>query len=162
VNEQEWEKFRNAGLQQIPKEDDEGNKFVRFRRSVRKVFPKDDEATYWNPPEITGEVNVSYVDADTKERVKTFKKSEKRNIETVGEKTPIGNDSEGIINLCVYDSGKGKGHRWESLKVTKLVEYNPDANEKPKDETPEVEEEKKGVKKKTPVLKEELNDEIPW
>lgn len=170
VDGKEWEKFQNSGLQQIPKEDANGEKFIRFRRSVRKVFPKDDEATYWNPPEISGEVEVHYIDEESGEKVKSFKRSEKRIIKTVGEQKLIGNGSEGIINLAVYDSGKGKGHRWESLKVTKLIEYDPDNNKKQDDQKPVVIEdipavpvEKAPKKGKEPtVVKEEMNDDIPW
>jgi len=180
VDGKEWEKFQNSGLQQIPKEDAEGKKFIRFRRSVRRVFPKDDEATYWNPPEITGAFEVHYVDAETKEKIKTFKRSEKRKIETVGEQIAIGNGSVGIVNLAVYDSGKGKGHRWESLRILDLVEYNPDAPksgrsdessvpnevEKSKKETLEKEttdsKGKKSTKSDPSMVKEDMNDDIPW
>jgi hypothetical protein len=158
-DEKEWEKFNKSGLQQTPKEDTDGKKFVRFRRSVRKVFPKDDEATYFTPPEVSGAVNVSYVNAETNEKVKTYKKSDKIELKVVGDKTPIGNDSVGYINLAVYDTNQGKGHRWESMTILDLVEYNPDKPSEPVVQ-PKVEDKKASKEKKS--VKEELNDEIPW
>jgi len=122
-DEYEWTKFRNSGMQQEPKENNEGTKTITLRRQTRKVFPKDDEATYFTPPEITGAVSVSYVDAATGEKIKSYKKSEKKTINTVGEQVEIGNGSVGIVNVAVFDAQKGKGHRLESIQVLDLVHF---------------------------------------
>ena len=39
----------------------------------------------------------------------------------------IGNGSEATVKVMHYDTVKGKGHRWEAIRVDKLVEYNPPA-----------------------------------
>lgn len=145
-DENEWKKFDNSGLMLEKKEDAKGNKFITLRRSVRRVFPSDDEATYFSPPEITGAVNVSYINAETKQKVKTYKKSDKIEISTLGDQKPIGNDSVVVASIAVYDTAKGKGHRWESLNVLDLVEYSSDNKE-------EV---------TVPEKKDDMNDSIPW
>lgn len=174
VDGNEWEKFQKSGLQQIPKEDEDG-KFIRFRRSLRKMFPKDDEATYFNPPKITGAVNVNYVNSDTKEEVRSFKKSEKIVVETVGEKVLIGNGSVVTVNLVVFDSGKGKGHRLESIVVHDLVVYEKKpvtenetkkeaetTEEKPTIEAPTKTSKSSKTQEKETSVKEDMNDTIPW
>ena len=152
MNDDEWAIFDKSGMQMEKKEDQDGKKFVTFRRACKKLFPKDDEATFFNPPEITGAVNVSYVNPDNNEKVRSYKKSEIKNIKIVGEQTEIGNGSVCIVNLCVYDGGKGKGHRLESINVLDLVEY--------KRERQQAVEEK--VEAKSSKLKDDLNDELPF
>lgn len=164
----EFKKFERSGVQSIPKEDGEGNKVVSFRRQVRKVFPKDDEATYWTPPEIKGIVQVKYVNELTGEQVRSFKRSEKIPIKLEGEKINIGNDSVVLVNVCLYDTPLGKGTRLENVTVLDLVEYNPDEYEA--DEEAEVEDEKmedkpKPAKKPKEVkleTKNDMDDSIPW
>jgi len=127
------------------------------------VFPKDDEATYFNPPEITGAVNVSYVDAATGAKVRSYKKSDGIKISVVGEQIQIGNNSKVIANINVYDTSKGAGHRLESLNVLDLVEFVP-TSESPEDEPDVVVEDDEPpfeAKKTTKSKKEDMNDEIP-
>jgi len=106
-DEKEWKKFEESGLQLEPKEDNEGERFIRIRRGVKKLFPRDDEITRFAPPTIRGAVNVSYVDEKTNQPVKSFKKSDGVTLKTVGDQTLIGNDSRVIINLAVYPTGQG-------------------------------------------------------
>jgi hypothetical protein len=163
VDGSEWEKYSKSGLQMVPKEDNDGHKFIRIRRPLKKLFPKDDEATYFVPPKITGAVNVAYHNAATGEELRTYKKSDKIEIKVVGEKTNIGNDSIVNVNIAVFDTGQGKGHRMESLNVLDLVEYNPESKteEVQKSEEPEP---KKTNKKSdsTEEVKKDMNDELPW
>jgi len=122
-SEEEKKKFLATGIEVGAKPNADGIELYTLRRDVRKVFPKDDEATYYTPPELTGAVNISYVNAATKQKVKTFKKSDKIEIEMVGDKVSLGNGTVGIVNLSIFDTQKGKGHRLEGIKILDLVEY---------------------------------------
>lgn len=107
-------------------------------------------------------MNVSYVDEKTNEEVKSFKKSDGVVVKVIGDKVEIGNGSKGIINIGVYDTKKGKGHRWESLNVLDLVEFVREVKEEPKKE-PSKEEVKDSKKKETKSsIKEDMNDDLPW
>lgn len=164
-NEEEWKKFRDSGLQVEPKTDPQGNVFVRFRRDVRRVIG--DDFIFFTPPVITGAVDVKYVDKATGQKVSSFKKGDGIEVEQVGEKVLIGNESVVYVNLAVYDTVKGKGHRLQSIHVLDLVGYDPDNKSEPEPEVevetkaPVKEPKAKAVKKETEV-KEEINDEIPW
>lgn len=161
--EAEWKKIEASGLQLEPKEGRDGKKYITLRRQQKRVFPKDDEATYFNPPEITGAVNVSYVDAATGAKVRSYKKSDGIKITVVGEQIQIGNNSKVIANINVYDTSKGAGHRLESLNVLDLVEFIP-TSESPEDEPNVVVEDDEPpfeAKKTTKSKKEDMNDEIP-
>lgn len=171
-NEKEWDVINKAGIQLRPKEDDLG-KFISLRRPVSKVFG--DDITFFTPPKITGAVNVHYVDGDGNE-IRQFKKGDK--VERVGEPTLIGNESKVIVNICVYDTRQGKGHRLEAVNVLDLVEYTGGNNKsdaerglsgdedvaefEPVNEAkPAVEPKaKKPTEKKT--TEEEFQDSIPW
>lgn len=183
-------KIVDSGLQMAFKEDEDGE-FIRIRRSLKKAFPGQDEVTYFTPPKITGEVEVKYVDKATDEVIKQYQKSEKREIVMDGKEVLLGNGTEVVANIAVYDTRQGKGHRWESVKVLNLVEYNPNkedavdekeevskevekkaAAEKPakqpksqSDETLAKQVKPEKVAKNTAPetsLKDDMNDEIPW
>ena len=165
--EAEWKKIEASGLQLEPKEGRDGKKYITLRRQQKRVFPKDDEATYFNPPEITGAVNVSYVDAATGAKVRSYKKSDGIKITVVGEQIQIGNNSKVIANINVYDTSKGAGHRLESLNVLDLVEFTPSGETSEEDpnevEVIEAEAPVAEVKKTTKATKkEDMNDAIPW
>lgn len=113
----EWEKFQKTGLQNVPKEDEDG-KFVTLRRPVKKLI--NDELVIFSPPEITGAVNVSYQD-DEGNPVRSYNKSKPVKIKVVGEKEILGNGTLVVLNISVYDTAKGKGGRFESLRVLDLV-----------------------------------------
>ena len=162
----EWDKFNKSGLQLEVKEDDDG-KFIRLRRTAKKLFPKDEEITKFSPPTISGAVNVAYVDEKTNAPIRSFKKSDGVVMKTIGEQVNIGNDSLCLVNICTYDTQQGKGHRWEGLTVLELEEYNPTVQAPivAQEPVPPVKEEvKKAAKKKedTPTIKEDMSDEIPW
>ena len=114
----EWEKLQKGGLQVTPKEGPDG-KFVRLRRDTKKLF-KDDLIGFC-PPEITGAVNVHYTNA-AGDKIRQYDKGDKSfKVNMVGEKVIIGNGSLVIVNLALFDTSKGKGHRLEGLKVLDLV-----------------------------------------
>ena len=134
-NGEEWEKLNKSGIMVEPKEDQEGNKYVRFRRDMKKTF--DDEVVFFTPPEIKGAVNVHY-EIDGK-KVFQYKKADADKLTTVGEQTLIGNDSRVIATVTLYNTSRGKGHRLMSLNVLDLVEYVP---QEKVEETVETTEEK--------------------
>ena len=128
----EWEKVQKSGIQTQPKEDADG-KYITLRRATTKVF-KDDLVVFC-PPEVTGAVEVTYVD-DSGEKIRSYTKGEyKGNINMKGEKQNIDNGSVAIVNFCTYDTKQGKGHRLESLKILDLVQReNEEISEDEKDE----------------------------
>lgn len=84
-----------SGLQIAPKNDDEGE-FFTFRRPHEKLIKK--EVVEFGPPQA---LNPDGTEFDGL----------------------IGNGSDVTIKVSVYDTIKGKGHRWESVRVDKLVVY---------------------------------------
>lgn len=90
--------FNEVGLQLKLREDQEGNKFVRLNRN-HMVEIKGEEKVF-GPPKI--------VDKDNK---------------PLPLDVYIGNGSEVICKLEVYDSKKGIAHRLDTVKVVDLVPY---------------------------------------
>ena len=162
ANGEEWETLRKAGVQLEAKEDKEGKKYVNLRRSVKRLYG--DDVTFFTPPTITGAVSVQYLDKATGKPVRSYKKGDGTEVEVIGEKVLIGNGSVVMVNIAVYDTQKGKGHRFEAMKVLDLVSYDPDSKSDAETAVDSPEE----VKAETPVApvekkkKEDLNDEIPW
>jgi hypothetical protein len=169
-NAQERKKWDDTGIQLKFRKEDDGLEYTRLRRPVKKVFS--DEVTFFAPPEITGAVSVQYQD-ENGERIRQYKKGDKVN--RVGEPIEIGNGSEVLVNVCYYDTVKGKGHRLESINVLNLVEFVRGVSEKTgEQEELKVEAEKQAEEnfptKKEKKVKEEnkdsvakdLNDDIPW
>lgn len=91
-----WDKFKKSGLRLEPKTDEDGD-YVQFRRAEQKLMKKE-------------LVNFG--------RPKVFFK------EGVEPTRNIGNGSTIEVNVAVYDTREGKGHRLESVKVIELVEFN--------------------------------------
>lgn len=95
MDEKTLEVFDSLGLQLTKKEDTEGT-YVTFRRPVSKVIKN--ELVNFGPPKVLKPDNSEFNGL-------------------------IGNGSEVTIKVAVYDTMKGKGHRLESVRVEKLVEY---------------------------------------
>lgn len=93
--------FMEMGLQNKPKEDEDGNLWVSLRRDpLAKVFVRGSEdKTEAGRPMVTG----------------------------VDNEVEIGNGSTVTVKVTVYDYdnkfGKGKGSRLDSVHVDKLVEF---------------------------------------
>jgi hypothetical protein len=83
------------------KTDKEGNEFIRLRRPVQKQIKG--EMVEFDPPKV--------VDADGND---------------IPDDVLIGNGSEAVVNVAVYDAGRYKGHRLQAVKITNLVEYTGD------------------------------------
>lgn len=90
--------FAESGLQIEPKSDDDGT-FYTFRRPHEKLIKKD--LVEFGPPKVFNPDNTEFDGL-------------------------IGNGSRVTVKVSVYDTMKGKGHRWESIRVEELVEYNPE------------------------------------
>lgn len=87
--------FAESGLQLTPKTDEDGE-YVVFRRPNYKQIKN--ELVHFGAPNV--------IDPEGR---------------TVSEL--IGNGSEVVVKVVVYDSKKGKGHRLETVQVTNLVVY---------------------------------------
>lgn len=173
-DDKELESFKKIGLELQIKEDDNG-KFVTFRRPRKKTIK--DDIVFFSPPEVRGKVSVKYID-DKGEVIRQYNKGEHNGkLERDGEATLIGNGSKVSVNICVYDTAKGKGHRLESVTIYELVEYVPTDTWEDNDPEPEVKKEEEKPKKtseklkealkdetsgKKTSIKEDLNDDIPW
>lgn len=130
LDDTSWEKFKESGLSLAPKK---GNgeikgEFITFRRPERKLIKGD--VVEFGPPDVFGPNG----EQDYREL--------------------IGNGSKVSVNVSVYDTMKGKGHRLNSVHVLELVKYVPKAGDpNTQSETPA---------EKLPEDKTELNDEMPF
>lgn len=98
LDEESWGVFDASGLLLEPKEDDEGNRFVRFSRKVEKMIKGD--IVKLGPPKVVDDENEPWDDGIN-----------------------IGNDSEVTVRVSVYDTQRGKGHTLEAVRVDNLVVY---------------------------------------
>ena len=89
-----WAQFEKSGLELKVRTDDDG-KFVNFKRPTKKLIK--DELVEFESPIV--------VDANNMPVTKL-----------------IGNGSEVIAKVSVYDTTKGKGHRFEGIRVVNLKE----------------------------------------
>lgn len=143
----EWEKVQKSGIQSTVKEDEDG-KYIVLRRPASKLIK--DDLVIFCPPEITGAVNVHYVDKNG-EKVRSYNKGEKT-VERVGDPVNLGNGTLVVVNFCVYDTRQGKGGRLENLKVLDLVVFDK----------PEVVKEEDTAEDEVTVDNEAEGDKIPW
>lgn len=104
-DENELGKFKNSGLRLQLK--DTPGAGVQFRRPFQKLIKG--EVVTFDPPE------VNQWDDESKSFVPFT--------------APIGNGSLVRVNVAVYDTAKGKGHRLQSVSVMKHVPYEPKATE---------------------------------
>ncbi len=90
--------FKESEMQIAPKEDEDGT-FYTFRRPHEKLMKS--EVVVFGPPKVFNADNTEFDGL-------------------------VGNGSRVTVKISVYDTIKGKGHRWESIRVEDLVEYNPE------------------------------------
>lgn len=93
--------FEESGMTLKPKSD-EGGEYITFRRPESKLIK--DEVVKFGPPAIYGPDGKPFDGL-------------------------VGNGSDVTIKVSVFDTRKGKGHRWEGLKINTLVEYIPNRTE---------------------------------
>lgn len=100
MDEAEATKVKASGLQLKFKEDENGH-YVKFRRPETKEIKN--ELVKFEAPKVT-------LNGEPYEGI-------------------VGNGSLINLNVVVYDTRKGKGHRLNSVEVLELVEYTPPATE---------------------------------
>lgn len=101
LDKKSLELYKTLGLGLKVREDDEGT-FVTFKRPVSKMIKN--EVVEFGPPKVLNADNTEFDGL-------------------------VGNGSEVTVKISVYDTMKGPGHRLETVRVEKLVEYNPPARE---------------------------------
>lgn len=94
--------FDDSGLQLSIRSNEDGE-YIKLSRPTQKVFGK--KVQEFDPPEVVNK-DGNPMDPYT-----------------------IGNGSEVIAEVCVYDTVKGKGHRLEKVIVTKLLAREPQRTE---------------------------------
>lgn len=146
----EWEKVQKSGIQSTVKEDTDG-KFIILRRPVSKLIGEN--LVIFTPPEITGAVEVHYTN-DEGEKIRSYNKGEVKNVQRVGDATPIGNGSLGIVNFSSYDTRQGKGCRLEGIRILDLVGIEPKEEKVNNEDIDEDEVEA--------VVDNDKGDDIPW
>ena len=126
------EEVTSSGFQGEPREDQNGETFVRLRRDTQKLMGAN--LVKFAPPRLTGEVDVKYVNKLTGEDVYSWSMMENPTLELeqVGDRVSIGNGTKVVARVAIYDTQRGKGHRLEGLEIKDLVVYNPDASEENK------------------------------
>lgn len=96
LNPESMKIFDTLGLSLSKREDEDGT-FITFKRPVSKLIKN--EVVHFGPPKVFNADNSEFDGL-------------------------IGNGSEVTLKVAVYDTMKGPGHRLESVRVEKLVEYH--------------------------------------
>ncbi|SHH47865.1 hypothetical protein [Bradyrhizobium erythrophlei] len=91
--------FKTSGIRVSPKTDNDGDTFYKLSRHI-DLTKKDGTKIDLGPPKFLNPDGTEFAGN-------------------------VGNGSTVTIKVDVYDTGAGKGHRWEALRVDELVEYNP-------------------------------------
>lgn len=102
------EEFKATGVQLKPRQDDDGTFFVLRRQPVKLIKGKLAEL---GAPVVLDSGNNAF-------------------------NQPIGNGSTVTVEIAVYDTQKGKGHRLEKVRVDELVVYEKPNS--PEGNTPKI------------------------
>lgn len=132
-DEAELEKIKKAGIQKKIKDNNDPNnnvplgKYLEFSRDAFKVI-NGDMVNFTGPVVLNekNEVIVDYINTETQKRAYSFSNADKAKVARRGSPVTIGNGSEVMIEVSVYDTQKGKGQRLDTIKVLSLVEYKKD------------------------------------
>lgn len=106
-DEKSMKALTDSGIQISEKQDEDGV-FFKLRRKAQQIIKG--EMVNFGPPTVMDKENKPFDGL-------------------------IGNGSGVTVKVAVFDTRKGKGHRWEAVRVENLVEYVPvdeDGNPKPK------------------------------
>lgn len=120
-NQDEWDKFKETGIQKVPKERDYGKFFPMHRPAVKLMKNK---LVYFTAPYVydkDGNVLVKYVD-DAGNDLRSYEEKDKT-VRRIGEPVLIGNGSLVKINVSYFPTQMGVGCRLESLRILDLIEY---------------------------------------
>ena len=99
LDEISLEKLKASGCRVNARVDRDGDSLFTFRRPKSKVIKK--ELVEFNAPDFLLPDGTS------------------------AKGTAVGNGSEAEVDIVVYDSKFGKGHRLNRVKITNLIEYVP-------------------------------------
>lgn len=99
LNDESWGMFKDSGLELKIREDDDNGDYVKLRRPVTKKTSKG--LVDMGPPQVLLRKGDDYEAFDGL----------------------VGNGSEVICKVRVYDTEKGKGHELVTVAVEKLAEY---------------------------------------
>lgn len=91
--------FKQSGIRVSPKTDQDGETFYKLTRN-KSLTKKDGTVIELGPFEFLNPDGTPYTGL-------------------------IGNGSKATVKVAVYDTGAGKGHRVEAIRVDELVEYSP-------------------------------------
>lgn len=145
--EEDWKKFNDSGIQKKVKENEHGKFFQLVRPSFKLIKGT---VVNFTGPVITDKDNkviVDYVSKSTGNRVYSYDAKKKDDVQRRGSPILIGNGSKVEITVAVYDTFKGKGHRFETIKILDLIEYKREGG---------------GVPELSPlVTNKELNKDLP-
>ena len=98
LDEESWDVYNRSGLKLKIRENEKGEKSVRFRRDVEKVFNGETVSL--------GKLKVINANEEKLEAL-------------------VGNGSAVTVKVSTYDTKTmGKGHRLEAVRVNELVTYN--------------------------------------
>lgn len=157
------EEVKEAGCQAEPKEDQNGDQYIRLRRDTQKLMGSN--LVKFTPPRLTGEVDVKYVNKLTGEPVFNWNAMEDPNLEyeQVGDRVTLGNGTKATVRVAIFDTQRGKGTRLEGLEITELVKYESEADQEQKaaDNNGEATVKKATKAKKTPE-KKSSKEAAPW
>lgn len=130
---EEWKKFKDAGIQKKVNKDEDGEYFSAARPTTKMILGK---IVHFTPPIVydkNGDVLVGYYNDEDK-LLRSYNDENKKIIKK-GENVLIGNGSKVEITLCVYPTAMGPGNRLESIKILDLIEYAPEPEQEPVEDT---------------------------
>lgn len=151
-----------TGLKIKPVKDKYTDKMrVSFRRPTEREFS--DETVQFNPPAIYGAVTSKFIDRETNKGIYSYTKGKApKTMAYVGDAVPITNGTTAKVNISVYETGQGKGHRLESLYIMELAPaWSPEKNEAEiHDELPDFVSPTNSVTEVEETIT--LKDKAPW
>lgn len=128
---EEWKKFKDSGIQKTVKKDvnnaHDGADYFNLVRPAFKMI-KGGIINFTGPivEDESGGVIVDYTSKMTGKRVYSYDASKKDDVERRGSPILVGNGSRVEVSIAVYDTQKGKGHRFEKVRILDLIEYKRD------------------------------------
>lgn len=168
-----WGEFEKSGLQlqrRDPADNPEkyskgagGEVYVTLRRDAEKTIKGD--LVHFPAPMIydeKGELLRRVIDANG-QTVYSYKEGD--HVETEGRAPGIGNGSDVIVRIAVYQTERGAGHRLEAIRIMNLVPMpdGPGAPEAPMTPNQEVEAQAEpSVKDAKPAAETKEDGDLPW
>lgn len=160
-DEDQWAKFEASGIQKKVHEDENG-KFFELARDASKLI-KGNLVHFTGPivEDQDGGVIVDFISKKTGKRVYSYDSKDKDDIERRGAPILIGNGSKVQVDIAVYDTMKGKGHRLEKIRILDLIEYEGGTQELP-EISDLVKEKQLRIREEQAEAKADVNKKTPW